>query len=176
MAKIRIAAIIIAGLCVMSMSAAAQGIVHARGARRNAMGGITARSGTAFRGPNGGVGVRGRSVVTDGQGNATTPSGAAYRGPNGSTAERQSSATRSSDGSASRQSSASASGPQGSAQTSANYQRNADGSATATRNTTATGANGNTYQGDTTWTKGSGVQHTGTCKDPSGNVISCPGK
>ena len=176
MTKIRTAAIFFAGMCVMTMSASAQGVVHARGARRNATGGVTAGSGTAFRGSNGGAGVRGRSVVTDGQGNATTRSGAAYRGPNGSTAERRGSATGSSDGSVSRQSSASASGAQGSAQTTASYQRNADGSASSTRNTTATGANGNTYQGNTSWTKGSGVQHTGTCKDPSGNVISCPGK
>lgn len=165
-----------AALCLMAAEAMPQGIIHARGGRWNTLDGVTARRGTAFRGINGGAGVRGHSVVTDGQGNATRTSGSAYRGPNGAAAGRKATTTVARDGSATRQSSASASGANGSVQSAANYQRNADGTATASRSTSATANNGNTYQGNRTWTKGAGVQHTGTCKDSSGTVISCPGK
>lgn len=154
----------------------ASGYIHARGARRNASGGISRASRGAFRGPNGGGGIRGRSLVTDGQGNATRRSGAAYRAPNGATAGQHATIHVSSDGTVTRQSAASASGAKGTAQTSGYFQRNPDGTASATRNTSATAANGNTYQGNTTWTKGSGVQHTGSCADASGNPIACPGK
>jgi hypothetical protein len=176
MTKPKIIFVVAAVCCLLASEAYARGVVYARGVRRNVSGGVTARSGTAFRGPSGGEAARGRSVVTDGQGNATKTSGAAYRGPNGTTANRSSTATVANDGSATRNSSASASGAKGSVQTSAGYQRNGDGTASSTRNTTATGSNGNTYQGNTTWTKGSGAQHTGTCKDSAGNVITCSGR
>ena len=51
----------------------------------------------------------------------------------------------------------------------------ADGStASATRNTTATNANtGVSYDGSTTWTKGSGFSRSGSCTDSGGNTVTC---
>src|SRR6185437_11619134 len=118
--KIRNIAAVCAVLCLMASEAMSQGIVHDRVVMRNASNGITASRRTAFRGSNGGAGIRGRSVRTDGHGNVTRIDGGAYRGADGATAGRKSTTTRASDGSVDRQSSASASGPHGSLQTSAN--------------------------------------------------------
>lgn len=149
--------------------------VRARGrvVHSNASGGTTAVTGAAGAGGNGGAYARGRRVTTDGAGNARVTSGTAVRTSSGATAVRAGQTNVSSDGGVSHNSGFAASGSKGSIQSTGSAQRNADGSASGERTTNATAENGNTYSGETTWTKGEGVQHTGTCKDASGNVISC---
>jgi hypothetical protein len=76
--------------------------------------------------------------------------------------------TRGSDGTVSGSSSTSASGARGS------Y----NGSTTAANGTTThdghyTSSSGDSYQGETAYTKGQGYTHSGTCKDAQGNVIAC---
>jgi hypothetical protein len=41
------------------------------------------------------------------------------------------------------------------------------------RNTSVTGANGGTFDGWTTYTKGSGFSRSASCKDSGGNTMSC---
>ena len=75
---------------------------------------------------------------------------------------------RGADGSVSGSSQTSASGPKGS------YSAGTTTANGMTRHTTsATNATGDTYQGQTTYTKGQGVTHTGSCHDAQGNEIAC---
>ena len=125
-------------------------------------------------------------------------SGGYVLGAGGGYAARKGSTVRNSDGSLAHNASASGSNANGAFDTSGQFNRNADGSYAGARSTTASGANGSysgttqyangsgnhatdytakngdTYTGDTSWTKGQGVSHTGTCKDAAGNVITCP--
>lgn len=184
-------------------SSLAQGVAHRRAVFHNQKGGVTAVSGTAVKGPNGGEAVHGRAISTDGQGNVTTAHGGAFKGPNGARGARAASTTRNSDGSVTHKSGGAiegpngakvahenenmvnpdgsanhkggfaASGANGSIKSTASAQRNADGSASSTRSTKVTGKSGNTLTEDKPWVKGHGVTRTATCTDAAGNVISC---
>ena len=86
-----------------------------------------------------------RGVVSDGQGNVDAGAAGAITTANGSRAQRTSRVTRS-----------------------------ADGTASAERNTSATNANtGVTFDGSTTYTKGSGVSRSASCRDANGNTVTC---
>jgi hypothetical protein len=54
------------------------------------------------------------------------------------------------------------------------FNRSADGSASGQGNTTLTNANtGVTLDGNTTYTKGSGITRSVSCKDAAGNAVAC---
>lgn len=53
------------------------------------------------------------------------------------------------------------------------FQRDADGNASARSQTSVTGANGKSFDGSTTYTKGSGFSRSASCKDAAGNSVSC---
>lgn len=164
----------IVALCLSAaMPSAASARERERFIRPNADGGATAGRLAGGAGPNGGGFLRGRRTQGDGQGNVTSTSGGAFRGPNGASGARAAQVTHNADGSASRQGGFAASGERGSVQSQGNVSRTADGAVSGERTTSATGANGNTYQGSTTYTKGEGVSHTGTCSDAAGNSIPC---
>lgn len=129
--------------------------------------------GAARQGPNGGGFARGRVVTGDGQGNAHMVSGGVFRGPNGGSGARIGEATSAADGSLSRRGGFQASNANGSIAGQGSATLGADGSLTQSRTTTATGAAGNSYSGSTSYSKETGVVHSGTCSDPSGNVIPC---
>ena len=57
---------------------------------------------------------------------------------------------------------------------SGSFTRNEDGSASGQRSTKAYNPNtGNTFEGSTTYTKGEGVSRSASCKDSSGNTVTC---
>jgi hypothetical protein len=158
----------------LAATANAQAVAHGGVLRKNANGGVTHAHGTVATGANGGVIAHGRRTSTNGQGSVTTTGGTAFRGPNGAKGVRAGTTTVNSDGSATHRSGFAASGKNGSIESTGSSQRGADGSASGERQTDIAAKNGDTYQGETTWTKGQGAQHTGVCKDASGNTISCP--
>lgn len=47
------------------------------------------------------------------------------------------------------------------------------GDGTLDHDSTLTGTSGNTYQGQTTFTRGEGMSHTGTCTNAQGQTIQC---
>ena len=86
-----------------------------------------------------------RGVVSDGQGNVDAGAASTFTTVNGSHGQRT-----------------------------ARMSRSADGTASAERNTSATNANtGVTFDGSTTYTKGSGVSRSASCRDANGNTVTC---
>jgi hypothetical protein len=116
-----------------------------------------------------------RRLVTDGSGNVNAAAGSGFNTAAGGQGLRTRSFNRDADGSVSARGQGSATGATGaSAQRSGSYTRSADGSsASGERNTPVTGANGGTVDGSTTYTKGSGFSRSASCKDSSGNTVSC---
>jgi hypothetical protein len=162
-------------LCTLALPADAAGRVKARGAVVNEQGGVTAGSAAAGSGPQGGRFARGAAVSTDGQGNAVGGSAAAGQTAAGGRAARAGQFERNADGSFNRQGGVAAqSAAGGRLQSTGQVSGDGNGNVSGVRNTSATGAEGNSYQGQTTATTGQGVQHSGTCYDANGNVISCP--
>lgn len=117
--------------------------------------------------------LRGRRTHVDEEGNVVTGRGALLRGAEGGKAVRASRTVRSPDGSLNREAGFAASGSQGTIKSQGNLTRSADGDVNAQRQTSATGTQGNTYQGSTTYSKGEGFEHTGSCADAAGNTIDC---
>jgi len=184
--------------CATHADAAERNVRHA--AARTADGGIATGTAVGYRGPNGAAGVRGHALVTDGSGTMNTVSGAAGRTAGG-TYGRVGTTTVHADGTVTHRAGAAAQGPNGSATTSGSFTRIADGTYSGQRSTTAQGTNGgnysgttsyangngthttnvtakngDSYSGTTTWTRGEGATHSGTCKDPAGNLTTCPGR
>jgi hypothetical protein len=117
-----------------------------------------------------------RAIGQTAQGNVVAGSGGAYRTASGAQGARSARFKRSDDGSVDASRQAKATTANGStAERSASFTRSADGSsASAERSTTATNANtGVIYDGSTTWTKGSGLSRSGSCKDAAGNTVTC---
>jgi hypothetical protein len=86
-----------------------------------------------------------RGIATDGQGNVDAAAGSGFVTANGVRGQR-----------------------------SVRYTRSSDGTASAERNTTATNPNtGVTFDGSTTYTKGSGASRNASCTDASGNAVNC---
>lgn len=141
--------------------------------QKNVNGGITAGANHSFAGRNGGTASNNRSLVTDGAGNAVSSRAGQVQTANGGFAARNGNNTRNADGSATHESSASASGAYGNLNTQGSASRAADGSVTQSRTTQATSASGNTYNGSTSYSKETGLTHTGTCTDAAGNSIPC---
>lgn len=116
-----------------------------------------------------------RRVTSDGQGNGTAVGGGRFEAANGAQGQRGARVKRSADGSVNADAQGSLTTANGgTAERDAHYTRNADGSASASRSTSATNARtGVSYDGSTTWTKGQGLSRSGSCKDASGNTVTC---
>jgi hypothetical protein len=165
--------VVCAALTWGAAPAQADGLV-ARGAiHQTAQGGLAARSAVASDGPLGAATGQ-RRVFGDGQGNVVGASSSAFTTDAGGHGARSARYDRNADGSASASANASANGQNGSAERNASWTRNADGSASGSRNTTVTNANtGVTYDGATTYSKGSGLSRSASCTDAAGNSVSC---
>jgi hypothetical protein len=118
---------------------------------------------------------RNARVNGDGSGHGIAQRGGTFTTANGAEGGRSQRLVRGEDGAVRATSRAGVSGDNGSAASSKTVTRSADGStASAERNTTATNNHtGVTYDGQTTWTKGSGLSRSGSCKDSAGNTVTC---
>jgi hypothetical protein len=164
-------ALVIGALSTLPMMAGTR--VAARGAVPNSKGGVNGGMAAAGTGAKGSY-ARGRAYQTDGTGNAKGGSAGGFKGANGSQGAYKSTWSKSANGTATYQGQAGASGARGSAQTSVNASRSASGQTTATTQTSATSkTTGNSYNGSTTYQKGQGATHTGTCTNASGSTIPC---
>jgi hypothetical protein len=121
-------------------------------------------------------GFRARGGVNgDGQGNVQGAAGSSFSTAAGGQGLRSSGFKRGADGSLTAGNSASVTAANGgSAERNGYFTRSADGTATGSRGTTVTNANtGVTFDGSTSYTQGSGVSRSASCKDASGNTVSC---
>lgn len=98
----------------------------------------------------------------------------ALRGPDGGAAGRVGGFSEGPDGSLNHESAAGLRGADGTMQRQSSFDRSGTGPATGQRTTTATGVDGNSYQGNTSYTQGQGISHSGTCRNAAGAVIACP--
>jgi hypothetical protein len=115
-----------------------------------------------------------RGLVADGNGGVAAGSAGGFSTDAGGQGYRTRGFQRSADGSATASGHAEASGPIGSASRDGSYTRNGDGTAYGERNTSVTNARtGVTWDGSTTWSKGSGFSHSRSCTDAAGNAVSC---
>jgi hypothetical protein len=151
----------------------AQGFAGRKVIHPNQAGGVTGSAAHALRGPNGGAAMGSHGFTTDGQGNAAGGSAQAFRGPGGAMGARAGSWTRSADGTLQHQSGGAISGAQGTASTYGSMTKGADGSLSGSRNTAVQANSGAGYQGETSYEKGSGITHTGTCTNAAGTVVPC---
>ena len=114
-------------------------------------------------------------VNGDGSGHGIAQRGGTFTAANGAQGGRTQRLVRTEDGAVDAASRAGVSGDNGSAASTRSFTRSADGStASAARSTTATNANtGVTYDGSSSWTKGSGFSRSGSCTDSAGNTVTC---
>ncbi len=170
----RTLAILVLGfvLCI-PLQADADGRFSARGFHGNAAGGLTHSRASGFRAPNAGS-FRTRSMSTDGQGNVAAGSISSFRTPAGTIGGRGGVTTRTSDGTVNHQSGMAVSGSMGSVQSQGDFSKASDGTVSGSRNTNAQSQSGASYQGQTSYSTGSGLTHTGTCTDANGNPVTCP--
>jgi len=157
-------------------SANANGRFKGKAVTTNPNGGVTAVKGGVAKGQNGGGYARVRGATTNGQGQATGGGATTIRGPNGGGAVRGGSFTADDSGNVNYHGSTAATGANGSAATTGGFNRSEGGGIMGSRSSTATATNGNTYNGNTTYQSGSGVNHTQACHDAYGNEIKCPSK
>lgn len=167
---------IILGLAGLVVTADALADRMTRFERENPAGGTTAGINRHISGENGGLTQR-RVIRSDGEGNGRVSSGGTFHGPNGAVGGRAGTTTFSSDGSAQHQSGMAVSGSQGSVKSTGSATVDANGNVTQSRDTSVTNATtGNSYQGSTSYNSSTGVTHSATCYDGSGNVIACPSR
>ncbi|MDE2154473.1 MAG: hypothetical protein KGJ32_01060 [Xanthomonadaceae bacterium] len=172
-------------------------VVHVGGTSGNGRGALVHARGTRVSGPNG-TAAHGALVSVSPDGSVQHRGGTRISGAHGGSYDGRNSYTRHADGSISSSHSATGTGAgggtissagsfsrsaggsvSGSSQTSASSARgtydaatrSADG--TTTHSTAITGAGGESYNGQTSYTRGQGVVHTGGCTDAGGNVIAC---
>jgi hypothetical protein len=173
-------------------------IGHAGATFRNGQGGITHVRGTRASGPNG-TAAHGAYTSVNPNGSVTHQGATKVTGANGGSLAGNNSFTHNPDGSAQGSFNRSAQGAAGgSYNSSGSYARDANGNwssdrqtsasgargsydgstvrsnGTGTHDTTIHGANGGTYNGQTGYTKGQGVTHTGSCTNASGASVTCP--
>jgi hypothetical protein len=121
-------------------------------------------------------GFRARGGVNaDGQGNVHGAAGNGFSTAAGGQGLRTSKFNRSADGSLAASNNASVTTANGgSAERNGSFSRSTDGTASGWRDTTVTNAStGVTFNGSTSYTQGSGVSRSASCKDASGNTVSC---
>jgi hypothetical protein len=163
-------AILSLSMCVSS--AFAQGRIAVRGAVANPSGGVTAGSAVAGRTAAGGVYGRARGVTTNGAGAVSEGSAAGFKAANGATGYRTATNTSNGAGDATHQSSIAASGAKGSVTSSGSATKTSSG-VDESRTTSATAANGDSYNGSTSYAPQTGLTHSGTCSNASGATIAC---
>lgn len=138
-----------AGLLMLVLLAAqpAQAQVSARGrVSGDGQGNVHGAAGSGFNTAAGGQGLRTRSFDSHADGSVTARNQASVSTANGGSASSQASYTRSAGGS----------------------------SASGQRSTSVSNARtGVTFDGSTTYTKGSGVSRSASCTDAAGNTVTC---
>ncbi|MEI7036837.1 hypothetical protein [Fulvimonas yonginensis] len=144
---------------------------RAVGGRRTTVGNdgtIARRSGYVVQGANGGTMQGGRRVQRGPDGTLQAGYAASGQRADGGSYSRSGSRTRTADGErmASRQTLAS--GARGSYQGSTTR-----AGGTLSHDSSISGATGNSYQGQTSYTRGEGLSHTGTCTDAQGHTFDC---
>lgn len=141
----------------------------ARGSRTTvgSDGTITRGSGFVAQGTRGEV-RGGRRVQRSPDGSVQAGYAVSGQGAAGGNYSRSGSRTRSAAGERTASRQTSASGARGSY---AGSTTRADG--TLSHDSTVTGANGNTYQGQSSYTRGEGLSHSGTCTNAQGQTIQC---
>ena len=138
----------------------------------NPDGGYSGGRVAAAHGLNGGSYARGRAFQTDDSGNRKVTSAGAFHRPNGSEGARAGTTSRSADGTVSHQSAMAINGEKGSVESNGGFIKTDDG-VTQSRTTTATGTGGTSYVGNTSYDKNTGLTHSGTCTNASGQSVSC---
>jgi hypothetical protein len=167
--------LLVGSLCMVLNTSYAAGRFKAKGATTNANGGITAARAGAAKGANGGGFARARGTTTNGQGQASGGGATAVKGPNGGGGVRAGAFTADNSGNVNYQGGAGATGANGSAATTGGFSRSAGGGIVGGRATTATNSTtGNTYDGNTSYQSGQGVEHSQTCYNANKEVIACP--
>ena len=160
---------------LMILNAAhAGGRLKAKSTSTNQNGGTTSVRASATKGQNGGGMVRAKGTTTNGQGQAAGGGATAVKGPNGGVGVRAGGFTADDTGNVNYQGGAAATGANGSAATTGGFSRAAGGGVMGSRSTTATDNNGNTYDGNTAYQSGTGINHTQTCYNSDGHEIKCP--
>ena len=135
--------------------------------------GLAAKSAGSVRGTHGVAAAR-QGIVADGQGNAAGGSQRGFATETGAHGGRTSRFRRSSDGSINASTNAYASGSNGTAQRSGSFTRSANGTASGERSTTVTNANtGVTLDASTSYDKDNGINRSASCRDASGNTVTC---
>jgi len=176
MRKTLVIASIVFVFCLwLAATARAQGAGRAGFIKKNSAGGVTAGSVSGAKGSLGAT-SRASGVVSDGQGNVAGGSTRAIRGPQGQVGVRAGGFTRSADGTVQHKSGAAVAGQKGYATTQGSVSKDSQGNVNGQRDTTVTSNSGAKYDGSTTYSSSSGISHSGTCYDASGNVVPCPGK
>jgi hypothetical protein len=142
------------------------------GARAFGDRGAAARATLGGSGSQGSLGAR-RGLVTDGQGNAQGSSARGF-----TTDDAQGARTRrferSADGSVDASGKGSVSTAKGDAERSGSFTRDASGNGNGERSTSVTNAStGVTLDASSTYSKGSGVSRSASCKDAAGNTVTC---
>jgi len=129
---------------------------------------ITRQGGVVAQGDNGATVRGGRSVQRHPDGSMQAGYAVSGEGAAGGSFSQSGSRTRDADGQrmASRQTQAS--GARGSYEGSTTR-----GSGTLDHDSTIVGANGNTYEGQTRYTRGEGLSHSGTCTNAQGQTVDC---
>jgi len=153
----------------------AGGRFSGRSFHKNRAGGVTSSHVSGFRGPNRGA-VRGRTVSGDGQGNMVAGSAGAFNGYGSRSGIRASETIRTNDGNVRHNGGLAVSGEMGAVQSSGAFVKNSDGTVSGARNTAVVSQNGGSYQGKTNYSSQTGITHSGTCTDASGNVVACPSR
>lgn len=142
----------------------------ARGGRttRGSDGTLSHQLGHVIHGANGGSEQAGRSVQRNPDGSLQGSYGASGQGAAGGRFASNGTRTRSADGErfASRQTTAS--GTRGSYAGSTTR-----GDGTLDHTGTLTGQQGDTYQGQTSYSKGAGISHSGSCTNAQGQTVQC---
>lgn len=129
------------------------GVVHVRGTRVTGARGSAEHAAYTSVNPDGSVKHQGVSKVS---------------GVNGASVNGSNSYVRNADGTWNASRDVSVSGARGSSD-----KNTTASNGTATRDRTITNANGDSYHGQTNWTRGQGVTHSGSCTDAGGNAIPC---
>jgi hypothetical protein len=170
---------------------------HVAGTIRNDQGGLTHFRGSRATGARGTVG-HGAATTVNPDGSLSHRGGTRITGANGGSFTGSNNYTRNADGSAQGSFQRSGTGAAGSSYSSSgSYSRSSTGQWSASRQTQASGARGSydgsttasngtvthdsaisnaagdTYNGQTSWTKSQGISHAGSCTDAGGNAIPC---
>lgn len=138
-----------AATLVLVLLSAQSAHAQAAGQRRihgDGSGNVHGAAGSGFNTAAGGQGLRTRSFERNADGSVDARNQASMSTANGGSAERSGSFTRSADGSS------------------------ASGARSTTVNNAPTGV---TFDGQTTYTKGSGFSRSASCTDAAGNTVAC---